>query len=609
MAEINDQLSDTSSDLNWPIDHPMEGQQHDRVVFENVADQYVRGQDVIAYFTILQDIKVNLNEDQIGLLRVGCTNIKECLTYAAVQFAPSTTGAVRCGTATFPSSSLPVTDDEFYQFCYIINKTKNLGSSIPFQLNCAPDDIDILSNTPVAKAKNDGLIALADNDNDDIVIIHTKSRLTEDKLRQENRHLLDINRRLELQKEEYQAKLETIEIRQQEKMNKLNLHIEGLIIAQKKVAEEVRVLRESEAKLQADYDTCRSLCDKYQNEAAQYAERCRVFEDAQNHLSTDANQIRSQLAVTSQLAKDQATQIIDLERRLMQANELTKAANQRNTVLEQQLRDLQIVSEKYQRSSQGQIQEYANKIAQLQEQINEFQIKNNLLNDEINNIKDENRNLTRKSEEDNNLIEELQQQTKQSQEENETLQNEIKKVQKETNENNVDQQAYMALKISCDEIKKRCLKYQKGEVEAKRQLTGYQSFINDLQREVQDLTERLAVGSEEYKTLYRKYVALQRSIEFNEPPVQQRELLVEQLEPLVQQREPPTTTNQDFLNEDELVPTLHNTYQQENASISSARASLAGVDDEVRQCPVCYWEFPKNMNVDGKREHIEHHFQ
>ncbi|CAF1557944.1 unnamed protein product, partial [Adineta steineri] len=33
MSEINDQCSDTSSDLNWPIDHPMErqSQQHDRV--------------------------------------------------------------------------------------------------------------------------------------------------------------------------------------------------------------------------------------------------------------------------------------------------------------------------------------------------------------------------------------------------------------------------------------------------------------------------------------------------------------------------------------------------------------------------------------------------
>ena len=42
----------------------------DQVVFENVPDQYVKGEDVTVNFTILHDIMVNPNEDQIGLLRV-----------------------------------------------------------------------------------------------------------------------------------------------------------------------------------------------------------------------------------------------------------------------------------------------------------------------------------------------------------------------------------------------------------------------------------------------------------------------------------------------------------------------------------------------------------
>jgi len=70
MAEITDQSSDTSSDLNWPLDHSIEGQQQDRVVFEAVAEQYVKGENVTAFFTILQDVKINSNEDRIGLLRV-----------------------------------------------------------------------------------------------------------------------------------------------------------------------------------------------------------------------------------------------------------------------------------------------------------------------------------------------------------------------------------------------------------------------------------------------------------------------------------------------------------------------------------------------------------
>lgn len=158
---------------------------------------------------------------------MGTDYIKDCLLYAPVQFNPSTaSGTVRHGTAAFPSASLPATDDEFYQFCYILNKSKNIGSSLPFQLNCAPDDIDLLSNGPVRKTKPDGLIALADQDNDDLVVIHTKSALTEEKLRQENRHLSDANRRLELQTEEYLAKLELFEIKHQEQINKANNEIQ-----------------------------------------------------------------------------------------------------------------------------------------------------------------------------------------------------------------------------------------------------------------------------------------------------------------------------------------------------------------------------------------------
>lgn len=65
MSETNIH-SMNDSDVFWPIDDP---QPHDKVVFESVADHYVKGEDVTAYFTILNDTKVDPN-DQIGLLRV-----------------------------------------------------------------------------------------------------------------------------------------------------------------------------------------------------------------------------------------------------------------------------------------------------------------------------------------------------------------------------------------------------------------------------------------------------------------------------------------------------------------------------------------------------------
>ncbi len=100
---------------------------------------------------------------------MGCTNIKKCITYAPVKF--NTSESMRHGTAIFPSSSLSVTNDEFYQFCYINKNSKNLGTSIPFQLNCALDDIDLLSNISGERSKTNSLVEF--DDNDDILIIHS----------------------------------------------------------------------------------------------------------------------------------------------------------------------------------------------------------------------------------------------------------------------------------------------------------------------------------------------------------------------------------------------------------------------------------------------------
>jgi hypothetical protein len=609
MSEINDQSSDTSSDFNWPIEAAMEGHQHDRVVFENVADQYVKGEDVTAFFTILQDIKVNADEDQIGLLRVGSTNIKECLTYAPVQFNPSTaSGAVRHGTATFPSTSLPVTDDEFYQFCYILNKTKNLGSSIPFQLNCASDDIDLLSNTPVRKTKPDGLIALADQDNDDLVVIHTKRMLTEEKLRQENRQLLDINRRLEAQKDEYRAKVDAYDAKRKEQINKTNNELQNLLASHKTVIDEITYHQQLEAKLRSEYDASQSLCNQYQAELAQYADRCRILEETQAKIVHEASQVRNQLAVQSQFTKDQATQIVDLERRLMQSDELSKSSNQRQVLLEQQMRDFRLTAEKYQLSMQGQLEEFEKQTTQRDDQINALNTTNQLFKEELVSIKSDNECLVLKSNEEKELIQELQQQLdqerEQHREQNELVHNEIETLRARLNDSKIDSQAYQALKASYSEIEKRCVKHQKSEIEAKRQLAVYQEFINNLQREIQDLTERLSVGADEYRILYRKYSALEKSIETN------------QVQEKIELPPPTTMINQVYDNvEEQINLVLGNTdnnqqdeVDEEQLKNQSARSSL-NVDEEAKQCPVCNWDFPAAMTIQGKNEHIEHHFQ
>lgn len=71
------------------------------------------------------------------------------------------------------------------------------------------------------KPGSDGLIALADHDNDDLVVIHTKRMLVEEKLRQENRQLLETNRRLEHQKDECKAKFDSLDAKSNEYITKV----------------------------------------------------------------------------------------------------------------------------------------------------------------------------------------------------------------------------------------------------------------------------------------------------------------------------------------------------------------------------------------------------
>ena len=79
------------------------------------------------------------------------------------------------------------------------------------------------------------------------------------------------------------------------------------------------------------------------------------------------------------------------------------------------------------------------------------------------------------------------------------------------------------------------------------------------------------------------------------------------------QSNPTTLSNETGLNEEALVTLLRNSYelqpQPHEENKITTRALLMDVDSEIRECPMCYWEFPKDMKFVKKTEHIEKHFQ
>lgn len=72
-----------------------------------------------------------------------------------------------------------------------------------------------------------------------------------------------------------------------------------------------------------------------------------------------------------------------------------------------------------------------------------------------------------------------------------------------------------------------------------------------------------------------------------------------------------TLSHETGINEDDLVSLLRTSYemQQKDVDQAAARRSLDQDGKEVRACPMCCYEFPANMTVEQKTEHIEGHFQ
>lgn len=100
---------------------------------------------------------------------------------------------------------------------------------------------------------------------------------------------------------------------------------------------------------------------------------------------------------------------------------------------------------------------------------------------------------------------------------------------------------------------------------------------------------------------------------------------------------PTTLSNETGLNEEALVSLLRNSYELQQQQQVGANAEARGDNltvpakrneeeeeeerkthekkvttsndnQEVRECPMCYWEFPNHLTLDSKKQHIEAHF-
>ena len=160
--------------------------------------------------------------------------------------------------------------------------------------------------------------------------------------------------------------------------------------------------------MRTEHDTCRALCNQYEAELLARTKRCDTLEDAFERMRNESNQIQLQLSMTSQLTKEQASKIVDLERRLMQASDSSEKSNQRQAQLEQQIRDLQLESEKYRGELQTELATSSKQVAEKDNHINELETVNILLKEEINSLKNDNESLSAVSQQEKELSQKLE---------------------------------------------------------------------------------------------------------------------------------------------------------------------------------------------------------
>ncbi|CAF0721947.1 unnamed protein product [Didymodactylos carnosus] len=514
----------------------------DQVVFENVRDQYLKGQNICCYFYLLKDVKTS-TDDKIGLFRVGCTNVKDSLAFAKPEILAESNGSMS-GQAIFLNDSLPKSDEEFYQFCYILSSTnRSIGSSIPFQLNCLDDDICAYNgedeqseghhlNPAVNKRSANDLVTIdtvggeTNGGGDvDFIVIQTKHILTEEKLKNDCKQLLSINRKLEKENDQLKMQMDQIEIKSNEIVNKMNQDIIAREKQHASLASELDGYNQREMSLKADYLQCRELYQTQSETVQLYLSKLAELEVDKQELETKIKKVRllyddaiEKLQMQTQTCKHQQIQIGKL--RVMNVDNL-----------KEQRCDLKMSHEKHLMSVQKQLDIERNKFLQLSsshqdltsryelvdDQMKALASTNAILKDELKQKAHDNEQLHCVCFEKSEMLALLEERYNLKQCETETFQqqmgqakSELELIRTELEDLKANQQSHNALKLSYSVVEKRCLKHQKQEKDYKKQVDVLQDHIRDQQNEINELRDRLHEAGSEYKTIYRKYLQMQR---------------------------------------------------------------------------------------------------
>lgn len=149
---------------------------------------------------------------------------------------------------------------------------------------------------------------------------------------------------------------------------------------------ELETLQATENRLQEENAEIRRISDEYKTESGVNVERCSTLEKDAAELNKQLETVRNQYEQTSRFIQEQATTIVELQRRLVEVEEQDTMMKRQQTLIEQELRDFQLTSEKTRRSLEGRFESQAEEILAARRSATELEEANKKLEEEVRNL-------------------------------------------------------------------------------------------------------------------------------------------------------------------------------------------------------------------------------
>lgn len=521
------------------------------VVFHNIPENYPADAHIECGYTITSDL-IPTRSDWVGLYKVGWLSTKDYIYYDWANI-PSNyeEGKDAEGHVLFPAHKLPDDDGEFYQFCYVTSSGQIRGASTPFQFK---------------KPSADDFIEIEDDENE-MLVIRSKTIVMEENLRKledEKSALLQLQHELTQERDELINKLFTLDqnlqtmtlenkhLSDQVKVDKqtiiqLQQEAKDLIMVRDEVqqkAESVKKdredIQERVSRLDDEINSMREAIKKLQNEKDK-------LEGENETLKKGIEMFKQHFSMQEGKGKESLRQIEELQITLAKQESLVDQLKSEIENTKAELEQTQTLLSRQQEISQSDkenIEWLSEKIQNLEDKLSAADNVKQLLQEEIHTYKEHNQKMSRDLEackEENHCLREAYSQEK------ETLATEAALCRSELDEKDKNLAAVKEevekLKTENEELARKleeptessssgsmqCLvmaqgtlkeRYSKMEhnfsnyqTESTKKQKEFKQRIKDMGREIEDLKERLTMGSNEYRNLYVENRKLQKKVE------------------------------------------------------------------------------------------------